>query len=557
MASISSPSCIYVSENIPSSFEKTEAIAKNKELPAFERIGSVYARAVEIVKPGTLGAQPQEFSRLLPLLGGVSGQGKTEELALQIFQNLAALRAEKADEQYMGVYFIGSSLEKNDFVFKVGAKRACMETLVAKHAHWMGLGDHTVSGLYCVLQNSPSEVLSRKDSAIGLSDDEFSQGGFSDEAPSIKEESSSKKEPLLIEELCNGFEKEYLALPEFSVGIIEPYLEESGDVDPLLSYAKMIMLSLAIGLRDGKSDGLKKHTLFDVEDCYPVRIDPVYERGDEMNQIAATDLAFLENPFARTLLNQKQIKELVSIVEPWDVFDLVSTHIANESVLYPDRIAEKTVENAKGIDETGCEFVSVRGFAHKINQYLRIELDKTILNSSQKIATMTRMNRLRDFILAKASQGKTFTPMDTVYAVDPFFHKYIQAFEGKSVRQSPCVVAGRSPAMEMMKDRNLTPQDREAVRRTFSQEMNSPYKSSALESPSLMDFENYLKRSHIDIMPTGLIRGRSASTGSQGNTMSIGSISSNLVKTPESGKLSLPVKPIAKPVSTAKSSAKH
>ncbi len=281
----------------------------------------------------------------------------------------------------------------------------------------MGLGDHVINGLYCTLQNPPVD----------------------------KEE--------LIEELWNGNDKIYTKQPNIFVGIIEPFLEDSVSADPLLSYSKMLLVALAIGLRDGKPDGLKDGTLIDVDDCYTSVTDPIFQSIKELKEkgIAPIDLPFLKDPLASMVLSQAQIATLAEIAEAWDIFS-ICTMLGQEPILYADSFAEGQKPGKPVMDaSTGSSFTvdtAEENLMHPDTDTVDIKKRKTILNEDQKVAIATRMNRLKKFIREQQRTGEQFTPLALVYAVDPFSRLYADAIESlgrESIRgATPIEFTGRS-----------------------------------------------------------------------------------------------------------------
>lgn len=408
------PSSIYISSNIPSNFEEVEEIYNNPKIPAYERIGRIYARTMNILQTGTLSDQVPEFFDLLKLLGVEKTQVKSAQNALNLLQKLPFLRsASTGGADTTGVYFLSSSQNGWERVFKIGPKRASTELLAAKHADWIGLGDYVVSGLHCVLKNLPQE------------------------------------NGALIEETWNGSEKEYLKTPNFGMGIIEPFLESAKSTDPLLDYSKMLLVALSIGLRDGKRDGVtdEEYKLFDLDDIYSIAIDPpAFKSLDALgkNGVAATDLPLLADKIASQPLSLEQIDELASIVKKWDLLSL-ATKLSNEPILYADRLVESQPINEEGEDETGARYILQQGARHLINRNHKVDINTQdkILNESQVIATMTRMDRLKRFIIQKQESKEIFTPLDLVYSVDPFLKAYKDAIE--QIDSTYSIIRQRSP----------------------------------------------------------------------------------------------------------------
>jgi hypothetical protein len=201
------------------------------------------------------------------------------------------------------------------------------------------------------------------------------------------------------------------------VGIVQPFLADQPECS-LLDFTLMTCLAIAIGLRDGKSDGYKGSTLFDVEDCMPMRHDP--EHDAMKKSPAALDLPYLDNnPMTGQELNSQEIDKLAKIAKEWDIEVLIKV-LSTLKIRYDDSEAESMTPNSEGKDDGGCcitietplEPHAINGKLDHWNQTHRLLLPE------QLIACRTRLERMHAFILDCATHHRSFSPRELVHAVD-------------------------------------------------------------------------------------------------------------------------------------------
>ena len=216
-----------------------------------------------------------------------------------------------------------------------------------------------------------------------------------------------------------------------------------------MNYSKMILLSLAAGLRDGKEDGIRgKHlTLVDTEECMPTRLDPLTNLD---MSIAATHLPLLQDPLAQRQLPPKTLNTLGQIVEKWNQKE--TTHfLGNEKVEFYDAASEDLAHEKtspgdnNGWSDGGC-FIKVEATPKVTDLHHRIDVTKTdrLFTRPQIEACILRINRLRTSLESRLKSQTPTTILDIVEDVDPFYKAHKTALQRKGYdRQSPQWIIGR------------------------------------------------------------------------------------------------------------------
>ncbi len=438
------------------------AFAENPENKTYQVIGTVYASAIELLK------QPNPNEKLLNehlrLLGVKSSDKEAVRSMTQFLRdvddNLRIVPSENT-----GVYFIQKN-QQNIAVFKIGHKRAVMETLVRRFAYYLGLEKHVVPGMLCAIQNPPfqfdknpketieelwsgnekifldpanphSKEKSRESSASAVSFETDEEPIFEPDPETQTKISSSDSEDAgtrsaKSEDSLPSSEKTACAV----VGIVQPYLSSQETPSSLFEYTLMTILALAIGLRDGKKDGYTGSTLFDVEDCMPRRIDPVVNKDKIEQTVSALDLPFLDKDI-RTLelLSESEISHLAEIVKKWNISTIIHK-LHKEKIMAFDQTAEHLPMKNDGFDDGKC-LVSVETpvSPHMINgifNHLHDNPKKRALTNEQLDACDTRLHRIRDFIIGCKMKKQPLSPQALYFAVDPYGKVVIEL-----IRRSP------------------------------------------------------------------------------------------------------------------------
>src|SRR5581483_7384802 len=217
------------------------------------------------------------------------------------------------------------------------------------------------------------------------------------------------------------------------VGIVQPFLCDTQEAD-VYEFTLMTIAALAIGLRDGKHDGFKGSTLFDVEDNFPIRIDPLYAKG-QMCSSCTVDLLYLDkDERTNKHLTKEHINQLYQIVSKWNLFDIMKK-LEKGTILYMDSISEKMGIDTEGKDEGNFEVLIAEGVEHAINgtfNTLQNNPKHRILNQEQLNAANTRLVRIRDFITKCFLEETTFCPEDLVDAVDIAQKVYKEKLQAES-----------------------------------------------------------------------------------------------------------------------------
>lgn len=416
----------------------SEQQIKKLKIPAHEKIGALFAKARDMLK--SKATEQEAISSLFKQLG-VSPEDKEAVNAMsQLLSTLGDGSLKVATTDNSGIFFIQKKLaqegkKKTQFenvaVFKIGRKRAAMETMARFLANSLGLNKQMIPGMFCALQNP---VFDPNEDTIeelwnGLDKVYFTQSAKPKKA--YDDDDLFELDPLhqLLKEEEEENEVEETA--RSVVGIIQPFLFEQTEAS-LYEYTLMTMLALAIGLRDGKKDGYKGSTLFDVEDCMPIRIDPIWTKEKMADSPSAIDLPYLDQDNRTSMkLSMEDVGRLAELVQKWNAHTIVQ-NLSRLKIRYEDKVAEKIKAKGKGTDEGLCSVEIVTGELHKINgrlNHLNPSNKRHILLPEQLEACNTRLQRIRDFILDCARTEKRFTPQQLVFGVDKYgqmFHDAIQ-----------------------------------------------------------------------------------------------------------------------------------
>jgi hypothetical protein len=361
-------------------------------------------------------------------------------------------------------------------VFKVGRKRCSMELACRQLAFLLGLEKHTISGVFHVMTGLDLAAADEATTeALWNGNQKVIHSSKKDEAESYESESSdsessaSKKKvapevvpqpqaPLhKVEETAapvesddeitfsgsecgtaseEDWDSDGLGSPRATkqeesvvatVGIVQPFLCDRPSVDAY-EYALMTIVALAIGLRDGKEDGYKGSTIFDLDDVFPVRVDPLFTNGF-MESPATVHLPYLKDERTNTLLSSVEVKAMAQIIEKWDI-SAIGMHMSELRISYEDKIAEQQSVGTSLKDEGGYDVEIQTSDPHEINESLNTlcleNKKRSIFVNNQNIATMTRLSRIQSFILNCSAKGQLFAVKDLVDAVDPAGKAYRQ-----------------------------------------------------------------------------------------------------------------------------------
>ncbi len=277
-----------------------------------------------------------------------------------------------------------------------------------------------------------AEESTESESESSLSgEDYFSSPGTTPPSTSSALNIGSKAKVISSETEDESFEEGFERTACAVVGIVQPFLQESEEASTY-DYTLMTMFALAIGLRDGKKDGYKGSTFFDVEDCFPIRMDPVFTPGVIEKSASAIDLPYLDQDVrTNTSLSLEEVSKLADMVQHWKINKIIQ-ELGRLKIQYEDKSAEKMKDASKGLDEGNCPVQVVKGQPpHLINGHLNHLTEENqkrrILLPDQLEACNTRLQRMRDFIVSRAMMQKSFTPRELVHAVDRWGKIYEEA----------------------------------------------------------------------------------------------------------------------------------
>lgn len=424
---------------------------------AHENIGIAYYLIEAALQKDNLA----EASPHLMQLGMIEGSG----VITALFKSILLTPVELIPSPVGGVmHVIDQATKEPCATFKIGRRRANYEIAAAKLAHFLGLQDSIVEGVFCAVKDPIIKKSSSPDAAV-------LEELFID--PTLSKLFELHKKP--------GKSSRYV------VGIIEPFLNPT-PIDPpsneLLMFAKMTILALVIGLRDGKSDGHMQYRLFDNQECMPTRLDPA---DSDRTQVPATDLPFLETPLSECILPEEVIASLKALVEKWDFMRFL-TLLHSFEIQYADKMTEEVAKTFLRSDETGgpelvdeaadswdydgsyeekcddmtavfvdegtCKYTfsfestspSKGGYLSPFKDLASTPLDqKRLFNDAQIEACMYRLDRIKSFFETKANARAAVTILDLVGTVDPTWKKSFDAVRTtpKLERFSPCSIAGK------------------------------------------------------------------------------------------------------------------
>ena len=420
----------------PEKSTNLEAMMNDAKIPGHQKIGTAFTKALDLLKDTTTNSK--EIVSLLRYLGVSPNDPLAIKTMSEMLPQLADDSLQIIETDSSGAFFIqkGIALNESDntelrniAVFKIGRKRASMETMVRHLANSLGLEKHMLPGIFCALQNPPlsneEEEAAVEELWNGL-DKTYLPDDNKDPAPLLKFGKLNFEDEIDLDAF--GKESENLdnvkKTARTVVGIVQPFLPDQSE-SSLYEYTLMTILALAIGLRDGKQDGYKGSMFFDVEDCMPLRIDPVWSKENMHESPSAIDLPYLDkDERTHTMLSQEDVGRLAELVQKWNITAIVQD-LNHLKIRYEDKTAELFEEEKRGLDEGGCNVEVAAGIPHQINGVFN-HLDKAnskkrhILHPDQLEACNTRLRRIQDFIKGHALQQTSFSPQDLVCAVDKF-----------------------------------------------------------------------------------------------------------------------------------------
>lgn len=405
-------------------------------VPAHKKIGSVYSRINEASS-----GEPARIPNYLAHLG-IDMDDKTAVQAMSsLVQTLSdgSLRIVPSDDT--GIYFLKkpSKQDKDIFedvaVFKIGRKRAAIEMMARQLAHHLGLNKQMLPGIFCAIADLP--VGGEKDADCEVIEELWNGNEKAFSSPPKKNVQFIDGLEINIDKSSVIFEEESTAEKTASavVGIVQPFLKKETDA-ALYDYTLMTIFALAIGLRDGKKNSYEGSTIFDVEDCMPVRIDPPWD-SEKLEEVpSAIDLPYLDkDPRTDQNLSMEDVENLAHLVQQWNISSII-TKLERLKIRFEDLEAEQLSEKSSGYDEGGNYIEIEKGKPHLINGHLShlesFNTKRRILLPRQLDACNTRLQRIRDYVQCCVRSKKSFSPQKLVYAVDLYGKVYHEALRSGS-----------------------------------------------------------------------------------------------------------------------------
>ena len=239
-------------------------------------------------------------------------------------------------------------------VFKPGLARACDETFMRRIFHKMGSSDSSIPAMIASFDFSSLGPVLAKDlnpDAFDSCDLDSYDSGSEDEdfhslssSFSLEIESSVYEDfdpahisefPFAMEELRSGIKAQYLPtladgsgsqfaraddkllLNGVLLGVLEPWVEQKAPATRL-ELVKTLLLAAITGGRDIKSDALLGSTLIDTEESMATE-----SNGSQVPR-PSVHIPALDDPIAQQILSPDEVKQLIALVNSWDVEDLLS-----------------------------------------------------------------------------------------------------------------------------------------------------------------------------------------------------------------------------------------
>ncbi len=361
----------YLNCNI--TFNEIEQVDKDpvrptQRLKAPQRIGDIWERIrIQLSSPFRSEKRIQTF---LERLGIPEKDLKGQKAILHVMQEILKGDIEIApskSEGESGVYFL-SRHGVIFAVFKVGEKRADLETSARDILRELGLEDFVIPGVFCTITN-----------------------------PTVT------REPIIIE-LHNGNQKVIQRKhveestsdhPLTMTGILEPFANESEKAD-IKRFALSVFSAIVLGLRDCKKSGMDPAcTFYDVEEIMPWRFNP--KNSPFKVKVAATHIPYIEEfEFTDTPLPYELICELYEITNQWDIYSLLGS-ISQKKV----RFADAESEDLLSMENLIHGFNVLRVIARHRNQELD-QMSQKEFEDLLKIAKMECFQSDSDVQLSKA-----------------------------------------------------------------------------------------------------------------------------------------------------------
>lgn len=362
----------------------------------------VIANIFDGIKTSILRRNLEDSFKLTTQLGANFTDKRIETLFMKTFFSLN-VRFEHSLQSGVLLGFLGKSTIPYS-VFKIGRKRANLELFAHEFSKILYLERYSIPGTFCTLKNPPVPL---KDSPDG---EDLFEELFSGHAKKLKLNKTEGK--------------------QFVVGILEPFIPKEPtssltEIEHLAHFAKMILLSLSLGLRDAKSDGHIDYRLIDMEECMPNILDPKDPKAE--TAVPATDLPVLDTPLSEQILSPEIVDELKSLTELWDV-ETIAAFLTSKEIQYADSIAEsyapKGFRHSLSLDEGNCFFNWIpstsigRQASPSFTGYSVKSIEtKKLFDDDQIKACIERIFRIKNFIKTHDS----FTILDIVFATDPFY----------------------------------------------------------------------------------------------------------------------------------------
>jgi ssDNA-specific exonuclease RecJ len=410
----------------PKRIDNLNNYLKATNVPAHQKIGALYSRILE-------SNDQSKIANYLVQLQVYKDDKTAMEAMCSLVQTLAdgSLRIIPSDNT--GVYFFAKPAEEKFekiAVFKIGRKRAAIETMARQFAHHLSLPKQMVPGMFCAMENLSVYTADNADDQTVEDLWNGNEKVFS--LPPEKNVCIIDGTQINIDPSSTIYESPDEKTATAVVGIVQPFLKKE-PIASLYDYTLMTIFALALGVRDGKNDNYKGSTFFDVEDCMPIRIDPPWNANQSPSAI---DLPYLDkNPRTNQQLSIEEVNDLAILVKQWNISSIINA-IKHLKIRYEDSDAEQLDLGKTGVDEGGHHIKIEQEKPHLINGHLNhfnpFNTKSRVLLPEQLDACNTRLQRIRDYIMWRARRGESFSPQDLVYAVDLYGKVYHEAIQSKS-----------------------------------------------------------------------------------------------------------------------------
>jgi hypothetical protein len=301
---------------------------------------------------------------------------------------------------------------------KLGAYRADLETTLRHMASSLNLEESIAPGLiYPIRWGDVQGDLSPDEEGVFAAMDLY----------------NSNKLLLVIEDEAE--------LDGTTVGILEPEIKSSTSLDQAstISYAKMLLLSLALGIRDLDEKNILVDqegncVIVDAEECMPKRVEPLIKEVEiaerlEKKVIPSLHLPFLADSNSVKPLNKEEIETLKALVLTWNIPQTVQ-EAKTRPIMHADTAIESREVTLEGEEEEieGAKFIIDPSSKEEAVFALeeKAQNSEFLFVDSEISAFEIRLNRIKEAVLS-LHVGENLKKI--VYHTDPYYGQLDQEID--------------------------------------------------------------------------------------------------------------------------------